>query len=421
VSWRDRFGALAERKFRLLWIGQATSVLGDALVPVALSFAVLELTGSASDLGLVLAAHVLPLVCFVLVGGVWADRLPRNVVMLTSDCVRGAVQATVAVLLLTGSARLWQLIALAAVYGAAEAFFQPAATGLVPSTVSAVRLQEANALLGLTRSVAFVVGPAVAGVLVAAGGAGVAFVVDSATFVVSAASLALLGVVHAARGEPKSFLADLAGGWRELVARTWLWVIILWATTYLFAVAAPVQVLGPVVANEALGGAKAWGLIMAAFAVGSLLGGVVALRWKPPRPMAVCCVLVFLAAPAPALLALEAPAAAIAAAELLAGVAMGFFLAVWATTLQQEVPAESLSRVSSYDWLGSLAFLPLGYVLAGPVSAAIGVSTTLWISAAWVVVSTVAVLLVPGVWEVRRRETRMPLAERLAVVRGKPK
>jgi MFS family permease len=405
VVLRDGLGVLGERNFRLLWIGQATSTLGDALVPVALSFAVLELTGSASDLGFVLMAHILPLVCLVLVGGVWADRLPRNLVMVASDCVRGATQAVLAVLLLSGAAELWHLIVLSAIYGTAEAFFQPAATGLLPSTVSAGRLQEANALLGVTRNCAFIVGPAVAGLLVAAGGAGVAFVVDAATFVVSVASLALLRLGAIARAERKSFVADLAGGWHELVSRTWLWAIILWATTYLFAVVAPFQVLGPVVATESLGGAKAWGFIAASFSVGAVLSGMLALRWKPERPMGTCCMLVFLAAPAPALLALEAPAGAIAAAQLLSGVAMGFFLAVWATTLQQEIPPESLSRVSAWDWLGSLAFLPLGYALAGPVSGAIGVSTTLWISAAWVVVSTVAVSLVPGVWALRRQKT----------------
>ncbi len=402
MAWRDRFGALGERRFRLLWIGQATSVLGDALVPVALSFAVLELTGSATDLGFVLAAHILPLVSFVLVGGVWADRLPRNLVMLASDVVRGASQATVAVLLLTGVAELWHLILLAAVYGTAEAFFQPAATGLVPSTVSQGRLQQANALLGLSRSAGFVVGPALAGVIVAAGSPGAAFAVDAGTFVVSVASLAQLRVGRAGQAEGRSFVADLAGGWRELVSRTWLWAIILWATTYLFAVVAPFMVLGPLVAKESLGGATAWGVIQTAFSVGALLGGGLALRWKPLRPMVACVALVLLAAPSPALLALREPAPAIASAQLLSGIAMGFFTAVWATTLQREIPAEALSRVSAYDWMGSFAFLPLGYAIAGPVAGAIGVSTTLWISAGWVVASTGAVLLVPGVRALRR-------------------
>src|SRR5262245_10834894 len=404
MGWRERFGALGERNFRLLWIGQTTSVLGDALVAVALSFAVLELTGSASDLGLVLMAETLPLIGFVLVGGVWADRLPRQLVMLSSDCVRCVSQSTVAVLLLTGNAELWHLIVLEAVYGSAAAFFEPAATGLVPATVSPHRLQEANALFGVSRSAGFIAGPALAGVIVAVANPGIAFAIDAGSFLASIASLALLRVPRVVRGERKTFAADLAAGWHELVSRTWLWVIIVWAATYLLVVYAPFHVLGPLVARESLGGSKAWGFITAAYSAGALFGGLLALRWKHTRPMFACVVLTFVEAVPPSLVALREPTGAIAAAQVAAGVVMGFFLAVWTTTLQQEIPERSLSRVSSYDWLGSLAFLPLGFVLAGPVAAAIGVSTTLWISSAWVVISTAAVLLVPGIWALRRRE-----------------
>jgi MFS family permease len=181
-------------------------------------------------------------------------------------------------------------------------------------------------------------------------------------------------------------------------------VIIVWAATYLLVVFAPFQVLGPFVARESLGGSKAWGFIMAAYSVGALVGGLLALRWRPMRPLVACCLLTFVEAIPPALLALRESTAAIASAQVAAGLVMGFFLAVWTTTLQQEIPERSLSRVSSYDWLGSLAFLPVGFALAGPVAAAIGVSTTLWISSGWVVLSTAAVLLVPGVWALRRRE-----------------
>ena len=162
----SRLGPLAEPQFRLLYAGQAVSLLGDALVPVALAFAVLDLTGSATDLGLVLAAQILPLALFLLAGGVWADRLPRQLVMLASDLVRCAVQAVLAALLLSGRAQLWELIVTAAIYGVAEAFFRPASTGLIPATVSPGRLQQANALLGMTTNGAWILGPALAGILV---------------------------------------------------------------------------------------------------------------------------------------------------------------------------------------------------------------------------------------------------------------
>jgi MFS family permease len=410
VAVADRFGALRERRFRLLWIGQTTSTLGDGLVPVALAFAVIgTLDGSATALGVVLAAHMLPLVAFVLVGGVWADRLPRQLVMLASDVIRAVVQATIAVLLLTGSAELWHLVVLIAIYGSAEAFFQPAATGLVPATISPARLQQANAMIGLSRSSSFIVGPAVAGVLAASTNPGIVFVVDAGTFVVSAISLALLRPARPPRqSERQSFLAELAGGWRELVLHTWLWVIVAWASFYLFAVVAPFLTLGPVVAKESLGGADAWGMIAAGWGAGSLAGFLLALRWKPARPMLACSLLVLLVPPAIVLLALRAPAPAIALAQAIGGTGMGFFSAVWQTTLQQHVREDALSRVSAWDWMGSFAFLPLGLVLSGPVSELIGVSTTLWVAAACGVLSTGVVLLVPGVRNLRRLDEPEP-------------
>jgi MFS family permease len=419
----ELFGALRERQFRLLWLGQATSTLGDGLVPVALSFAVIgTLDRSATALGVVLAAQALPLVLFVLVGGVWADRLPRQMVMLVSDVIRCAVQATLAVLLLSGAAQLWHLAVLIAIYGTAEAFFQPAATGVVPATISPERLQQANALLGLSRSTAFVVGPAIAGVIAATTNPGIVFAVDAATFAVSATSLALLRLPRSRReGQRHSFLADLKGGWHELLAHTWLWVIVVWASTFLCIVIAPFMTLGPVIAKESLGGAASWGIIAAGWGAGSLGGGLLALRWKPARPMLICTVLVLFIAPAMALLALRAPAAVIATAQAIGGIGMGFFGAVWQTTLQQRVPEEALSRVSAWDWMGSFAFLPLGLILAGPVSTAIGISTTLWISVGYLVVSTLAVLLVPSVRNLRRLDEPEPRPEAaLSTLTGEP-
>jgi len=418
----ELFGALRERRFRLLWLGQATSTLGDGLVPVALAFAVIQtLDGSPTDLGLVLAAQSLPLVVFVLAGGVWADRLPRQMVMLASDLVRCVVQATIAVLLLSGRAELWQLIVLVAIYGTAQAFFQPAATGLVPATISPPRLQQANALLGLSRSLAFVVGPAVAGVIAATTNPGSVFVVDSATFALSATSLALLRLPRSRReGERRSFFADLKGGWHELMAHTWLWVIVAWAATFLGIVVAPWMTLGPVVAKQSLGGAAAWGLIAAGWGAGTVCGGLTALRWKPFRPMLTCTLLVLLVAPGIALLALHAPAPLIATAQAMGGFGMGIFSAVWQTTLQQHVPEEALSRVSAWDWMGSFLFLPIGLIAAGPVADLIGISTTLWIAVAWAVLSTLAVLCVPSVRKLRRLAEPKEPEQLLARFPGEP-
>jgi predicted MFS family arabinose efflux permease len=343
-------------------------------------------------------------------------------VMLVSDVVRGLVQATLALLLLTGNAEVWHLAVLMAIYGTAQAFFQPAATGLVPATISPERLQQANALLGLSRSLAFVVGPAVAGVMAATTNPGVVFAFDALTFGVSATSLALLRLPRSRRaGEHQSFLADLKGGWHELMSHTWLWVIVAWAAAFLGIVVAPYATLGPVIAKESLGGPAAWGMIAAGWGVGTVAGGLIAMRWKPLRPMLVCCAAVLLIAPAMILLALRAPAPLIAALNAVGGSGMGLFTALWQTTLQQHVREDALSRVSAWDWMGSYLFLPLGLVLAGPVSDVIGVSETLWISVAFIVLSTIAVLLVPDVRNLRRRDAPEPEPDEvLAKLPGEP-
>lgn len=417
-------GALAEREFRLLFLGQAVSVVGDGIAPMAMTFAVLGLTGSATAVGLVLAAGTLPLALFVLVGGVIADRVPRRHLMLGSDVVRGLVQAVVAVLLATGSARLWELVVLSALYGAAEAFFRPAMTGLIPQTVSAPRLQQANALLGVSSSLGFVAGPAAAGLLVYAAGAGSAIAVDAATFAVSACFLLMMHP-KAPAGAPsaderRSFARDLADGWFEVRSRTWLWAIILSVSLAMLLEVGPAMVLGPVVATRSLGGPAAWAVIATAFGAGGVLGGLVALRARPRRPLLVCCMLFATMIPLNALLALAAPVWLIAGWNLVAGAAVGFFLAVWDTTLQQQVPAAALSRVSSYDWMGSLVLLPLGYALAGPVSSLIGVPQTLLLGSAFELVSTAVLLCVPSIRSLRRvepvapqkveRATRVPVA-----------
>jgi MFS family permease len=398
-----RLGAPGEREFRRLWLGQAVSALGDGMVPVALAFAVIELTGSASDLGLVFVAVLVPRLALVLVGGVWADRLRRQRVMLAADAVRCVTQGLIAVALMAETAQLWQLLVLSALYGGAGAFFSPAATGLVPETVRPDRLQQANALMGLTRSVSLALGPAVGGALVATAGPGWAFAVDSATFAVSAWFLARLRLPHAARAvERASFFTDLGGGWREATARTWVWASILYFGVWNLAVAA-VFVLGPFVAEDSLGGASSWGLIVASAGAGSLLGGVLALRLRPRRPLAVGFLATGLCALEPALLARPSPTATIALAAALGFGGAAFSDALWFTVLQERIPRGAISRVSAYDWMGSIAFKPIGYALVGPLVAGLGTSSTLILSAVLLAASSAAIAAVPSVRRVRGR------------------
>ncbi len=395
-----RTGPLRERPFRLLFAGRAVSSFGDRLVPVALAFAVLHL-GSATDLGIVLAAQSLPLVALVLLGGVWADRLPRQLVMLTADVIRFAAQGLSAALILGGAAHIWQLAVLQAFYGAAEGFFVPAANGLVPQVVAGEDLQQANALLGLSENATSILGPAVAGVIVVGIGAGWGLAVDAATFMLSAAFLAGLRVeraVEVAQKRTTSMLSELRAGWHAFSSRRWLLITVGYFTiAFLFCFSA-LKVLGPDVAQKLLGGAGAWAAISALTGVGAVLGGILSLRWKPRYPLRAGFVTTLLGGPMLLLLlAALAPLWLILIAALIEGVAGTLFNAMWFTAMQQGVPAEEISRVTSWDAVGSYALQPIGLAMAGPIAAAVGLSTALYGAGAIFMLLTLAVLAVPSV------------------------
>jgi MFS family permease len=394
---------LREREFRLLFTGRTISLVGSAIAPVALAFAVLDLTGSKTDLGLILAAREVPLIVFLLVGGIWADRLPRNRVMVGANVASALSQAVAATLLITGAAEIWHLAALASVNGAASAFFFPASAGVIPQTVPAPILQQANALLALAMNSAMIGGAAVAGFLVAAFGPGWAIAIDAGTYLAGASLVVLMRLPAVEPNESTRFISELAVGWREFRSRTWLWVIVLQFSFLLMVTMGAFSVLGPVVAAEELGGAKAWGAILTAQAAGLVAGGLLGLRFRPRR-MLVAATLGILVIPAP-LLALGFPLAlpAIAAVAFLAGIGNEIFGLLWHTTMQQEIPPDKLSRVYSYDALGSIGLVPVGYALAGPVAEAIGVRATLWSAAAIGVAVTLAVLAVRDVRSLERR------------------
>jgi len=401
---RLSLGPLAERDFRLLFLGRTISLFGTAFAPIALAFAVIELTGSPSDLGLVLGAYMLAHLVFLLAGGVWADRLPRNLVMVTSDLLSGGAQLIAAGLLLTGSAQTWHLVVLGAIRGGASAFFMPASTGLVPQVVSAGRLQQANALLSLSRNSTRIAGVAIAGILVATIGPGWALALDGVTYAFGALFVAMLKAAPPEPAENREFMRELAEGWREFRSRHWLCVtIIQFALINAYAIGA-FLVLGPFVAEKHLGGAAAWGFILAAEAAGMIAAGLVALRYRPERPLLVATLAVLTMAPLLALLGLAAPLVVILPAAFVAGVGLELYGVFWDTTLQQHIPDEKLSRVSSYDVLGSFALIPVGVALMGPISDAIGVAETLLGAAFVVVVATIAVISVPDVRNLRRLE-----------------
>lgn len=359
------------------------SSFGDRLVPVALAFAVLDLTGKVTDLGIVLACQTLPLVVFVLIGGVWADRLPRDRVMLSSDIVRALAQGATAALLLTGNATIVELGVLQAVYGFATAFFGPAATAVVPQTVDTPHLQQANALIGLSNNFATVLGPAAAGVLVATTGPSWGLAVDAGTFIASGACLGAMRVAHIVPTAHRRMLSELRDGWDEFRGRAWLWLTVLVFTLYIGFCFAPFQVIGPQIARRSLGGPGAWAAISVALGVGAVIGGALALRLHPRYPLRLAFALFAVVTPLLlALLAAHAPLPVLIASAVLDGSSGSLFNILWYTALQSDVPSAQLSRVASWDYFGSVALWPIGQAVSGPVAAAVGLSTTLYAAAA---------------------------------------
>jgi MFS family permease len=393
-------GPLRQRNFRLLFLARGCSYFGSNLAPIAVAFGVLEIGGSPTAVGLAFAAWTLAQVATLLIGGVVADRMPRRLVMIASDGANAAIRIAMGALLVSGHTEVWHLIALQALGGAATAFHSPASTGLVPETVRSEHLQQANALMSISRYAAFPVGAAVGGAIVATLGPGYALLLDAGTYVTSAALLAAMALPSAARSaEAKNFVRELGEGWKAFTEHTWVWLLTGWISFYFLITYAPFFVLGPYIAKQSMGGAGAWATVVTGEAIGALLGGALGLRVQPRRAMFVIGALFMVTAFQSALLAVRAPFGAIAAAAVLAGFAFSYGTVVWDTSLQRMIAPDKLSRVSAYNWMGAMAFLPAGYAVAGPVSEVIGISTYLWIGAAWIVVSTLAVLCVREVRE----------------------
>lgn len=398
-------GPLTSRNFRLLLACDVISVLGSAMAGVALPFAVLAISGSASDIGYVSASSMVAMMAFLLFGGAVADRLPRHQVIVAASVLMALAQGAAATLVLTGHARVWQLAALAAVSGAGFGFFMPAAQGLLPQTVEASQLRQANAMNRVGINTAQISGAALGGIIVGFAGPGWGLAADAASYALAAALRTGMRFPALPPIEPTRMLHQLHEGWREFIARRWLWSIVLQFACLCAITFGTISVLGPLVAATRLGGARSWGTIMAAFAVGSVLGGLAMIRIRFRRMLLAGT----LAVPVFSvwLFALAAPVSVlvVAAAAFAAGVCTEIFAVNWMTTMQQEIPPTMLSRLSSYDILGSMALAPVGTVVAGPLAAAYGTATVLTVGGVIIVAITIPVLFVP---EVRHLSRRLP-------------
>jgi MFS family permease len=368
----DRLGALRSRNFRLLVTGTTTSALGNSITPVALAFAVLDLGGSASDLGLVVAAFALAEVITVLFGGVLGDRVARQVMMEGSSAACAVSQAAVALLLIGGWANLPLLAAFGALNGCLGALNGPSSQSMTRFTVPERDLPSAVAVRRLLQTSAGVLGFAIGGVLVASIGSGWAIAIDGASYALAAVCFSLLRVPHTRPDhERPSFLGDLGEGFREVFRHTWLWLLIGQALLYHLFYGGAQAVLGPIVVGDEFG-RSAWGFALGTLMAGFVVGGVICLRWRPRRGLFAGTAFLSLTAAFPLAMALSDHLVPILVGAFLHGLGLELFSVNWDLSIQQNIPEDKLARVYSFDLVGSFVARPVGLALTGPIAAAIG-------------------------------------------------
>ncbi len=396
-SFKSALGLLRDRNVGRLFGAYLVTYTGTAMAPIAMAFGVLQLTGSAADSAIVIAAPTLGSIAVLLVGGVIADRTSRKRVMWLAETVSMLSQLTMGYLFISGQASVPVLAFLMLINGVAIAFHAPAATGLIVQLVDRSQLQSVNALLGVARNGAMAGGAALGGILVATVGAGWTLALDGMTFGISALLVYTMRPRMQAAVAHGSILNDLRLGWREFTRHTWLWVIVVQFSLIVAAGEAVHGLVGPAYTLDYMGGAVDWGAIASALGVGTLLGGLAGIKVRPRYPMRTATLLVFLFAGIAAAMYFSAPLWIVIAAALLSGISGQIFGVLWYTCLQMKVPSEVLSRVSAYDHLGSIALAPLGVVAGGLLYENLGADVTLLIAVATVVIPTALALCVRDV------------------------
>lgn len=404
---RLRGSVLGMRDFRLLWVGQTVSAIGDQIFPIAVTLKVIHAGGSEGDLGLVLLGRSLAMVLFLVVGGVWADRVSRTRVMIGSDLFRAA--AVLGLALTPGDIPIGVLTLMTFVVGGGEAFFRPAYGAVLPSVVPSERLAQANAFTSVSMKTSLILGPALGGFVVAVAGPGWALGIDAATFLVSMATLLRIAEPpRPLRTSRRSGVREALEGVAAVRARPWIGAILVMATLHLMLAVAPYIVLLPFISRERLGGDRAYGLQLVVFAIGGLLGALFAGKVTPREPGLWALLGLLPHAALFVALAYSDSLLLVAAITFVCGLGLEPFQIWWSSALQRDVPPELLARVISLDWLVSLGLMPVGLALAGPAASAFGRTPVLLVAAGTMVVTTLAVIPVPGVRELRTPRSSVP-------------
>ncbi|MCW2793081.1 MAG: enterobactin exporter EntS [Nocardioides sp.] len=374
MTWSASFAPLREQNFRWYFWSRTVNMAGGTMGSVALAFAVLEVSDSPSALGTVLAAHSIPMVVFLLAGGVIADRFGRTLVIQVANVLAGLSQLAIAFLVITGTAQLWQLVILTAINGVVASMSFPALASVLPQLVPRSQLQPANVLMSMVRNSLTVVGPSIGGLLVVSAGAGWAVAIDGLTYLAAAALLLRVKLPPPApRTNKPSMVAELREGWAFFVGTTWLWVVVAAFCLICAVHQGGFFTLGPVLAKQGDIGESGWGLILSAEAAGLLVTTLVMLRVSLQRPLFWGMLGTALYAAPLIAMGLDGHLVTVMLAAFVAGAGIEVFGLGWNLAMQENVPDEMLSRAFSYDALGSFVAIPLGQLVAGPLAIAFGI------------------------------------------------
>jgi len=388
--------------FTSLAISRFISNVGNGVSPIALAYGVLSLPNATGrDLSIVMAARFVPLLAFMLFGGVIADRFQRNRLVGGSDMLGSFLAAVSAISLIAGFSSTWLLALMGGLFGILNAIWWPAMSGVLPEILPKEKLQEGNAVIGLLTNFGYIIGTLGGGILVSSVGAGWGLLVDAISFFIAGVIVWNLPILGKLKEKSPGIIHDLVVGWKEFISRSWVVAMVLTFALINMAFESMLSVLGPLNFSDPTTGPKQWSYNLAGLSVGMLLGGIWVLKIKIGRPLYLAMVLIALSAVWDYALAFDLPMAFSVLAAVFSGISLEIFMVTWNTSLQSHVPEESYSRVSSYDTLGSFGIAPLGIVIAGPLAMHFGVNTILFITGTTTLIASIASLLVPSVRNLR--------------------
>jgi MFS family permease len=388
--------------FTSLAISRFVSNVGNGVSPIALAYGVLSLPGATGkDLSIVMAARFVPLLAFMLFGGVIADRFQRNRLVGGSDMLGSFLAATSAVSLILGFSSTWLLALMGGLFGILNAIWWPAMSGVLPEILPKEKLQEGNAVVGLMTNIGYIIGTLGGGILVSTVGAGWGLLIDASSFFIAGVIVWNLPLIGKAKDKSAGIIHDLKVGWKEFISRSWVIAMVIAFALINMAFESMLSVLGPLNFSDPVSGPKQWSYNLAGLSIGMLLGGIWILKVKIERPLFFAMILIALSAVWDFALAFDLPMAIAVLAAVFSGISLEVFMVTWNTSLQSHVPEESYSRVSSYDTLGSFGIAPLGIVIAGPLAMHFGVDTILIVTGATTLIASIASLMVSSVRNLR--------------------